>query len=511
MPFPLTGKRAICASLPGGALPGMGALRRSVPTRADLVEIRIDLLDEPGRLEDLVTGWPRPVVATCRRASAGGRFRGSEEERFSLLQRAAVAGAGLVDLEHDALDLARRPGWPRDTRFIFSRHDTTGLFSGGLEAAYRELAARGPYAVKLVPTAASISDGVLFLEGLRNLSAGLGPGDPVLSAFCMGEAGIFTRILAFTCGASLVYAAFSHSTPVAPGQLAVDELSTLYRAGELGDDTCFSGVLGSRVSASLSPLIHNHVYRLLGMDRCYLPLAAVPDDLPRLLERLASGRLPFRLAGLSVTAPYKMAVLPFIDELSPRAGRAGAVNTVVRRADGRLRGFNTDAHGIRETIRAKLGRDLSGRRALVLGAGGGARAAALALDELGMGMAVANRTARRARDLAAEWGGEGGGLDRFTGERFDLVINAASAPGSIDSGAPPFRLNDGGTAIFDLNYHPPLSPLLAAGARLGCPILDGLQMLACQAERQFRLFTGRRAPFGAMLDMLRAMAGGPGQ
>jgi shikimate dehydrogenase len=141
----------------------------------------------------------------------------------------------------------------------------------------------------------------------------------------------------------------------------------------------------------------------------------------------------------------------------------------------------------------------------VIGAGGAARAAALALTTLGIRLAVANRTASRARDLAGEWGGEGGGLDAFCGERFDLVVNTTAI--SSVAGQLCFQLLDGGTTIFDLNYHPPLTPLLAAGRRLGCPTLDGLEMLACQGERQFRLFTGRRPPPGAMLDVLRAMAG----
>lgn len=511
MPQARTARRSICVSLPGGAPNALAALRPAVLGRADLVEVRLDLLDDPGRPEPAVAGWGRPVVASCRRVRDGGRFHGGDEERFSLLQRAAAAGAGLVDLEHDALSLARRPGWADGTRFIFSRHDDVGMFPEGLEAAYRELAAHRPFAVKLVPTAPSLAEGLDFLDQLRRLSAGLGDGAPRIGAFCMGAAGVFTRILAFACGASLVYASVSPSAPVAPGQLAVDELTGLYRAGELGDDTCFCGILGARVAESLSPLIHNHVYRAMGMERCYLPLAAVPGDLPLLMERFASGRLPFRLAGLSVTAPYKMMVLPWIDELSSRAGRAGAVNTVVRRADGRLRGYNTDAFGIRETIRRGLTRDVGGRRALIIGAGGGARAAALALSELGMRLAVANRTVARARDLAGQWGGEAGGLDAFTGERFDLVVNASSATDVIGIGAPPFRLSDGGTAIFDLNYHPPLTRLLAAGARLGCPTLDGLQMLACQGERQFRLFTGRRAPAGMILELLRAMSGVEGR
>ena len=122
-----------------------------------------------------------------------------------------------------------------------------------------------------------------------------------------------------------------------------------------------------------------------------------------------------------------------------------------------------------------------------------------------MRLAVANRTVSRARELAGEWGGEGGGLDHFRGQGFHLVVNTTAI--SADDRLPSFQLIDNSTTIFDLNYHPPLTPLLAAGRRLGCPTLDGLEMLACPGERQFRLFTGVKPPPGAMLDILRAVGG----
>ncbi len=509
---PLTFRRKICVSLPGGRVHGVPLLRAALSAAADLVEIRLDLVRDPGSLETWVGGWNLPVVAACRREEDGGRFRGSEEERLGLLQRAAAAGAALIDLEDHAAPLVQRSGWPSRTRFMVSKHDAAGPFDRPLAELYRELAVFAPAAVKLVPTARNLEDGFEFLRQLEHLSARIGAGDPPLSAFCMGDAGIFTRILALSRGAAMVYASTSRETPVAPGQISVDELSEIYRIREIGKETCFSGILGSRVAGSLSPLIHNHLYRLLGLDRCYLPLPARAEELPGLFRRFGAGELPLMVGGLSITAPFKTTVIPFIDQLAPCAGRLGAVNTVVRRSNGLLRGYNTDIHGIFETLRSALGRSLSGERALIIGAGGAARAAALALTTLGMRLAIANRTESRARNLAREWGGEGGGLDTFCGERFRLVVNATSAsPGEREDGPPPFQLVDDGTAIFDLNYHPPLTPLLAAGRRLGCRTLDGLAMLACQGERQFRLFTGRKPPPGSMLEILRAVDGSVGR
>jgi len=498
----------ICASLPAGRVQTLRPLREAVAAAADLVEVRLDLVDDPGCLEGWVAGWPLPVVATCRREEDAGRFRGSEEERLILLQRAAVAGASLVDLEDHSVGMIDAPGWPPGVRFILSAHDTEGQFHSPLAERYRELAAHGPALVKLVPTAASLADGFDFLEQLTSLTGGLGPGDPPVSAFCMGDSGIFTRILALSRGASLVYASAVGQHPVVPGQVAADLLTTLYRIREIGPETCFSGILGGQVAHSLSPLIHNHVHRLLGLDRCYLPLPAREGELPDLLRRFDEGDLPFPLGGIGVTAPFKMAVIPHAAELASCAGRAGAVNTLVRRRGGGLRGYNTDVHGILGTLRTAWHGTMAGKRALVIGAGGAARATVLALSSLGLRLSVANRTAERARELAREWGGEGGGLHAFCGQRFDLVVNTISSQDVGDDTPSPFQLVDSGTTIFDLNYHPPLTPLLAAGRRLGCPTLDGLQMLACQGERQYRLLTGRRPPAGAIIEVLQAVGGG---
>ncbi len=505
----MTSIHGICVSLPSGRLDTIRPLRASVSADADLVEVRLDLVQDPELLEDWVGGWDLPVVAACRREADGGRFRGSEEERLKLLQRAAVAGAALVDIEEWATNLLQAEGWPEGVRFILSKHDLQGPFQEPLTRLYQRLAAHGPALVKLVPTANCLADGFDFLGQLEELAARLGPGDPPLSAFCIGDPGIFTRILAFSRGSSMVYASAALNRSVAPGQVPVDLLTNIYRIREIGPETCFGGILGAQVAGSLSPLIHNALHRQLGLDRCYLPFPASEDELPDFLRLFDDGELPFALGGLSVTAPFKMTVVPFARDLGPCAVRTGAVNTLVRRRRGGLRGYNTDVHGILGTLRASAAGPLAGKRALVIGAGGAARAVAMAVTVLGMELSVVNRTASRARDLAREWGGQGGGLDAFCGEFFHLVVNTTAAFSGDPVGTmPPFQLEEvERTILFDLNYHPPLTPLLASGRRLGCLVLDGLEMLACQGERQFRLFTGRRPPIGAMLDLLRRTAG----
>lgn len=496
----LPARPSLCVSLPPGSVRSLALLRGMVTASADLVEVRLDLLEDPEHLETLVGGWSVPVVATCRREQDGGLFHGPEEQRLRALQRAACAGASLVDLEDHAAAAMEMPGWPGRTRFLVSRHRGAGMFHRPLDRLYRDLAAFRPAMVKLVPTAKSLDDGFGFLEELTALTSELGPSDPPVSAFCMGDAGIFTRILALSRGASMVYASFAADAPVAPGQVSLDQLTDLYRVREIGPRTCFTGIVGQQVSRSLSPMIHNHLYRILGLNRCYLPLPAQTDEVPGLLDRFREGNLPFDLGGLSVTAPLKMAVIPHLDHLSPIAGRVGAVNTLVRRPSGLVRGLNTDLHGILGTLRAAGGGSFKGKRGLIIGAGGAARAAAMALRLLGMNLTVANRTPERAEKLAREMGGEGGAIHMFSDQRFDLVVNASGALLTLP-------LLDPKTTLFDLNYHPSLTPLLAEGRRRGCCTRDGLEMLARQGEQQFRLFTGIKPPSGAMIKVARDVGG----
>ena len=211
-----------------------------------------------------------------------------------------------------------------------------------------------------------------------------------------------------------------------------------------------------------------------------------------------AGARALGIDGLSVTMPHKEAVIPALDRLSPTAERLGAVNTITRRA-GLLVGESTDGPGFVDALRQDEGFDPGGRRCVVLGAGGAARAVVLALAAAGAAeVVVVNRTAARAETAAALAGGVGrvGSADDVAGA--DLVVNAT--PVGMDGDALPLdaeRLGPG-QLVVDLVYHPAVTPLVAAARARGASAVNGLGMLIHQAAHAFRMWTAQDPPLEAM-------------
>jgi len=243
------------------------------------------------------------------------------------------------------------------------------------------------------------------------------------------------------------------------------------------------------VAGSLSPRLHNRGLAALGLDAVYLPFLV--DELAsffRLAELL-------RLQGLSVTIPHKEGVLPFLAQRNEAVQAIGACNTLLRAQEG-WRGENTDAEG----FLSPLGCLRAGSRAVVLGAGGAARAIVYALRRAGLEVLILNRTAARAERLAAEFGCRAAGLDsrglELLRERADLIVQATSAgmePEVEADPLPEYRFR-GGEIVYDIVYKPPLTRFLKRARRAGCRVIPGLEMLLGQGRAQFKLFTGREYP-----------------
>jgi shikimate dehydrogenase len=272
------------------------------------------------------------------------------------------------------------------------------------------------------------------------------------------------------------------------------------------------GVIGDPVAHSLSPSLHQPALDALGIPARYERWHTPAADLP---ERIASLRDPDAL-GASVTVPHKIAVMALVDEVSANARRAGAVNTVVNR-DGALFGDNTDIHGFATSLQEALRGETPGR-ALVLGAGGAARAVVLALESCGIGeIVVANRDRERAAQLASDLRPapvRAAALDdaTLTTElpRTDVLVNATSLgwhAGEAPLDLAMLRLLPDAALVADLTYRD--TDLLAAAKDRGLPTLDGLGMLVHQGARAFELWTGQPAPVETMLAAARrARAGG---
>jgi shikimate dehydrogenase len=253
-----------------------------------------------------------------------------------------------------------------------------------------------------------------------------------------------------------------------------------------------AGLMGWPVSHSRSPRLHNWWIERYGIDGVYVPLAVRPDDLGAALQALP--KLGF--AGCNLTIPHKEAALAVMDEVDGVARRVGAVNTVAVLPDGRLWGSNSDAFGFAESLKA----DAPGWRAdsgpaVVLGAGGAARAVIVALQDLGARILVLNRTRARADELAREFACQAADWedrDRAL-EGAGLLVNTTSQG---MTGEPPLEIAlerlPPAAVVCDVVYVPLRTPLLQAAAARGNPTVDGLNMLLHQARPGFERWFGVR-------------------
>jgi len=260
--------------------------------------------------------------------------------------------------------------------------------------------------------------------------------------------------------------------------------------------TRVAGVIGDPVRHSLSPRLHNAAYRALGLDWVYVAFEVADGDAAAALDAVRA----FGLVGLSVTMPHKTAIAERCDELTPAAAALRSVNTVTPLDDGRLAGDSTDGAGFLRSL-ADAGVDSSGVTALVLGAGGAARAVALALGGTGGRVSLSARRAPAAEAAAALAGATAVAWD----DRADaahaagLVVNATPIGMGGDDALPlPVDAVGADHVVADLVYEPRTTPWLTAARSRGARTVGGLGMLVHQAALQVERWSDRPAPIDAM-------------
>lgn len=457
---------ALCITVGASTLADLRARRDRAAAEADLVEVRLDTVADPdvaGALADR----PGPVVVTCRPVREGGQFRGSEEERLRLLAEAWHAGAEFVDMEWDAWGNAAWIAGTRGDRLIVSSHDFERV-PDDLRARHRAMRTTGAAVVKIAVTAQRLAD-CLALQPLAAARQ-----RQVLLA--MGAPGLVTRVLPDRFGSCWTYAGDAW----APGQVPAARLREEFRFGRVSDAPRVFGLVANPTGHSVSPAMHNAAFAAAGLDAVYMPLQA--SDAGDFLA-FANG---FGIEGASVTTPFKVDLL---DACRPDAlaAEVGAVNTLVRRADG-WAGHNTDVEGLLAPLAGRV--TLPGCRVAVLGSGGAARAAAVAFRRAGARVTVHARKAEAAAAIAAATAVTAAPMPPAPGS-WDVLVNATSAGMHPDENATPWPgARFDGQLVYDLIYNPSQTRLLREAQDAGCATLGGLDMLVAQAAAQFRLWTG---------------------
>jgi 3-dehydroquinate dehydratase/shikimate dehydrogenase len=469
----------ICQTIAVSTLKALRAERDAVRPGGpvSLVELRLDHL-EPGELDvaGALEGRSLPVIVTCRPARQGGKFEGPEDTRLRVLREAARLGAEFVDVEFDAaLTLT-----PAGTRTVLSDHDFTPGIRPDLADRVRAMRSRacassaaGNAIVKVAITAERPGD----CATLRRILFDTGDAAPGTIGIAMGAPGALSRMLPAKFSGEWTYAGAA-----APGQFSVDDMAGKFRAHEVSAATRVFGIAGNPLSHSASPAMHNAAFKHAGIDAVFVPVET--PDVSELRELADS----IGIEGLSVTAPLKSAVMAFAAADS-ESRSIGAVNTL-KRTGGIWEARNFDAPAFMEPLKEEL-RALRGLRAIVLGAGGAARAAARELTRAGCKVEVSARDAEKAAALAAEFGAAATSFPPHGSAA--LIVNATSA-GTKGSASPIPARAVTATIAYDLVYNPQNTAFLSDARAAGARTIGGLAMLVAQARRQFEWWTGVSVP-----------------
>ncbi len=491
----------ICVSLGRTRHKMMIAEHQSLAQRgAELVELRLDWLSHLPDLSRLLKDRPTPVVITCRRGQDKGLWKGDEEARRTILRSAIAASVEYVDLEEDTAAHIRRYG---PTKRIISHHDFEET-PFDLEAIHARLSKLDPDIIKIVTMAHTPADAIRMLKLVKEAKV------PTIG-FCMGELGVFSRILCGKFGAPFTYATFNKDRQMAPGQLSFEDMQRIYRFDQIGPDTEIYGVLGDPIAQSMSPLIHNASFKALGMNKVYVPFRVPDKQLKSTLEQFKF----LGVKGYSVTIPHKEAIVAQTSNYDGPVAMIGAANTLYKDTDGQWWAANSDYDAALQSM-AIGGTDesgnvptpeefLAGKKVLLLGSGGVARAIGAGVMNCGGALTICNRTHARAAELAKHLGCQQITWENRGAQYADVLINCTPVGMHPDVNVTPFAENwfREGMVVFDTIYNPEQTLFLKQAKLRGCKTITGVEMFVRQAAVQFQKFTGQPAPVEIMQRKLR--------
>jgi 3-dehydroquinate dehydratase / shikimate dehydrogenase len=482
----------VCVAITGTDANDMIEKAESLARDNSFIEFRLDYVSQPVAAIPKVKKFFEMhqhvvAIATCRRAENGGKFKGSLAAQLDILGKAAAAGCQIIDLElQSALKCKADALQKLRTRaaLLLSFHDFRATKK--LEDTLEKMRAIPADFYKIVTTATTLSDNVVMMKFLET------HGDRhSLVGLCMGEQGLISRVLSVRASSVFTFASVSPGEETAPGQISAQDLRSVYRIDQVDAATRVYGVAGDPIAHSLSPLIMNTALRRENVNGVYLALHA------KTLKDLLHCVCEIPLNGLSITMPYKQAILEHLDNSDTHTTKIGACNTVVRGQDGKLYGFNTDTAGVVRPLEQRV--SLENLKVLVLGAGGAARAAVFGLKERGSEVWILNRTAVTGQKLARQAKARTVKRADLKKLAFDVIINATPV-GMGNSKDSPLKEDEiRAHYVFDMVYDPVETKLTKFAKARGAQIIPGIEMFVHQAARQFEIWTGKPAPWDEML------------
>lgn len=489
------------------------------------VELRLDHLrsdEEAAQAATLAKEFGARTLATCRWKDEGGAVAMPHSERIQRLLMPALVGAQWIDWELAAEpfldDLQQAVGAvvSHPTRLVLSSHDFDGCPPA--EKLHQRIAAMflmGAAVAKIAVTPKTAAEALMLLRVQKEAAAEAPEGRRVL-VLGMGEVGRITRLCAPLVNAWGTFVGWDAASTSAPGQVGWQEALHQYRLHEAKPGWPLLGVIGQPIAHSLSPKMHANIYRALGIDALYVPMA-VPELPAAFVRDLLE--LDIGLKGLSVTVPHKIDVLQASGAVDPLAQAIGAANTlrveVTDHGRGKFhfRAFNTDAYGLCEAVKdgakeplAALAKSGTKKIAVVLGAGGAGRGAVAGLQNDGWTVFILNRTRAKAEALARELGAQVTDESSLATLKPHLIVNSTSAGMAPQESETPLaaeRLAElpASCIVFDMVYKPAQTRLIREARARGLLALEGWRMLVHQGVKQHQLWFGGRQTAPELFDI----------
>ncbi|HZX44325.1 MAG TPA: shikimate dehydrogenase [Candidatus Nanoarchaeia archaeon] len=438
---------------------------------ADIIEVRLDYIRDINKinLTKLLAASKQKIIITDRK------------NRLDLINESVRLGADFIDLDISiGSKLIREVTKQSKAKLIVSFHNFKETNRKELTAKYKEIKKLRPGIIKIVSFANSINDNLVIFDLINQAKK-----DKVdIIAICMGEKGEISRILAPIYGSFLTFGSLESGKESAPGQIPAEILRQVYRVDKLKNPKIF-GLVGNPVSHSRGIYFHNEQFKKVNKNSIYLNFLV--DDPKAFIK----GFKPI-ISGLSITIPFKTEIIPHLDKLDPAAKEIGAVNTVVKQKD-KLVGYNTDMLGAIDAIKSKT--SIAGKKILMIGAGGVARAVGYGIVKEKGDLMITNRTEEKALELARQLNCSSTKLDNSHQlGKFDIIINCTSIgmfPKITQTPIPKPLLNllsKKAAVVFDTVYTPKLTKLLKDAGKLGISVVGGNDMFIAQALEQQKLF-----------------------